>query len=116
MKKGLDFLNNGKLDQALTIFIDISKKDPKWAEAYNKIATIKFLKGDYLGSINDIKKTLKLEPRHFGAISGLVQINIILKEYKQALKNLNYVLKIHPFIDIKKLRPYIQNLLKKSSI
>ena len=116
MQKGVDLLNNGKLDQALTIFRDISKKDPKWAESFNKIATIKFLKGDYLGSINNIKKTLKLEPRHFGAISGLVQINIILKEYKQALKNLNYVLKIHPFIGIKKLRPYIQNLLKNSSI
>ena len=42
--------------------------------------------------------------------------NIILMEYKQALKNLDYVLKIHPFIGIKKLKPYIQNLLKNSSI
>ena len=116
MQKGLELLQNGKLDQALSLFKNLSKKEPKWAEPINKIATIKFLQGDYLGSINDIKLTLKLEPRHFGAISGLVQINIILKEYKQALKNLDYVLKIHPFIGIKKLRPYIQNLLKKSSI
>ncbi len=116
MQKGVNLLNNGKLDQALTIFIDISKKDPKWAEAYNKIAIIKFLKGDYLGSINDIKKTLKLEPRHFGAISGLVQINIILKKYEEALINLEYVLNIHPNIGIKKLKPYLKKLLKKSSI
>ncbi len=116
MQKGVDLLNNGQLDQALTIFIEISKKDPKWAESYNKIATIKFLKGDYLGSINDIKKTLKLEPRHFGAISGLVQINIILKKYEEALINLEYVLKIHPYIGIKKLKPYLKKLLKKSSI
>ncbi len=116
MQKGVDLLNNGKLDQALTIFIDISKKDPNWAESYNKIATIKFLKGDYLGSINDIKKTLKLEPRHFGAISGLVQINIILKKYEEALINLEYVLNIHPNIGIKKLRPYLKKLLKKSYI
>ena len=81
--------------------------------SYNKIATIKFLKGDYLGSINDIKKTLKLEPRHFGAISGLVQINIILKKYEEALINLEYVLNIHPNIGIKKLRPYLKKLLKK---
>ena len=116
MQKGLELLQNGKLDLALSIFKNLSKKEPIWAEPINKIATIKFLQGDYIGSINDIKSTLKLEPRHFGAISGLVQINIILKEYKQALKNLDYVLKIHPFIGIKKLRPYIQNLLKKSSI
>jgi len=116
MQKGVDLLNNGKLDQALTIFRDISKKDPNWAESYNKIATIKFLKGDYLGSINDIKKTLKLEPRHFGAISGLVQINIILKKYEEALINLEYVLNIHPNIGIKKIRSYLKKLLKKSYI
>ena len=39
-----------------------------------------------------------------------------LQKLNQALKNLDYVLKIHPFIGIKKLRPYIQNLLKQSSI
>ena len=116
MQKGVNLLNNGKLDQALTIFKDISKKEPNWAESYNKIATIKFLKGDYLGSINDIKKTLKLEPRHFGAISGLVQINIILKKYEEALINLEYVINIHPNIGIKKLRPYLEKLLEKSYI
>ena len=116
MQKGLELLQNGNLDRALSLFKNLSKKEPIWAEPFNKIATIKFLQGDYIGSINDIKTTLKLEPRHFGAIAGLVQINIILKEYKQALENLDYVLKIHPFIGIKKLKPYIQNLLKKSSI
>ena len=116
MQKGLELLKNGKLDRALSLFKNLSKKEPTWAEPVNKIATIKFLQGDYIGSKNDIKLTLTLEPRHFGAISGLVQINIILKEYKQALKNLDYVLKIHPFIGIKKLKPHIQNLLKKSSI
>ena len=116
MQKGLELLQNDKLDQALSLFKNLSKDEPNWAEPINKIATIKFLQGNYIGSINDIKSTLKLEPRHFGAISGLVQINIILKEYEQALKNLDYVLKIHPFIGIKKLKPYIQNLLKKSSI
>ncbi len=116
MQKGLELLKDGKLDQALSLFKNLSKKEPFWSEPINKIATIKFLQGDYSGSINGIKSTLKLEPRHFGAISGLVQINIILKKYKQALKNLDYVLKIHPFIGIKKLKPYIQNLLKNSLI
>ena len=116
MQIGLKLMENGQLVHAQKVFEEISIKDPSWAESYNKIATIKFLKGDYSGSINDIQKTLKLEPRHFGAISGLVQINIILKNYEQALKNLEYVLKIHPNIGIKKLRPYLKKLLKKSSI
>ena len=116
MQIGLKLMENGQLVHAQKVFEEISIKDPNWAESYNKIATVKFLKGDYSGSINDIQKTLKLEPRHFGAISGLVQINIILKNYEQALKNLEYVLKIHPNIGIKKLRPYLKKLLKKSSI
>ena len=116
MQIGLKLMENGQLVHAQKVFEEISIKDPNWAESYNKIATIKFLKGDYSGSINDIQKTLKLEPRHFGAISGLVQINIKLKNYEQALKNLEYVLKIHPNIGIKKLRPYLKKLLKKSSI
>ena len=116
MQIGLKLMENGQLVHAQKVFEEISIKDPNWAESYNKIATIKFLKGDYSGSINDIQKTLKLEPRHFGAISGLVQINIKLKNYELALKNLEYVLKIHPNIGIKKLRPYLKKLLKKSSI
>ena len=116
MQIGLKLMENGQLVHAQKVFEEISIKDPNWAESYNKIATVKFLKGDYSGSMNDIQKTLKLEPRHFGAISGLVQINIIFKNYKQALKNLEYVLKIHPNIGIKRLRPYLKKLLKKSTI
>ena len=101
MKRGTVLLANGELDQALNLFVDLSKKQPYWAEPINKIATIKFLMGDYFSSVDYIQQTLLLEPRHFGAISGLTQINITLKEYHKALKNLDYVISIHPFITIK---------------
>ena len=116
MQLGISLLQSGELDEAMQIFQSLSKEEPFWAEPINKIATIKFLKGDYFGSVNDIQLTLKLEPRHFGAISGLVQINMFLKNYNQALLNLDYVTDIHPFINIKNLRPLILKLIKKSSI
>ena len=116
MQRGVNLLQSGELNNALKIFESLSKKEPRWAEPINKIATIKFLMGDYLGSVNDIKLTLQLEPRHFGAISGLVQINIHLNNYNEALKNIDYVSKIHPFINIQQLRPHILKLIKKSSI
>jgi tetratricopeptide (TPR) repeat protein len=116
MKKGVVLLENGKLDKALDLFVNLSKKLPHWAEPINKIATIKFIMGDYLSSVYYIKQTLSLEPRHFGAISGLIQINIALKKYDKALKNLDNVTSIHPFITIKKIRPVILNMLKKSFI
>ena len=116
MQKGLELFQNSKFDQALSLFKNLSKKEPFWAEPINKIATIKFLQGDYLGSINDIKSTLKLEPRHFGALSGLVQINIILKNYHEALKNLDYVLTIHPYVGIRNIRHVILKMLNNSYI
>ena len=116
MKKAIKFMENGNLENALALLINLSKLEPNWAEPLNKIATIKFIQGDFYGSIRDIQLTLKLEPRHFGAISGLAQINFALKRYQDALKNINYVLKIHPFSGVKNLRLVILNLLKKSQI
>ena len=116
MKKGTFLLAQGELDKALELFEDLSKKEPYWAEPINKIATIQFLKGDYFSSIDYIKLTLSLEPRHFGAISGLTQINIALKKYDKALKNLDYMTNIYPLNSIKKLRPFIIIMLKKSYI
>ena len=116
MQRGVNLLQSGELQDALQIFKNLSKKEPFWAEPINKIATIKFLMGDYLGSVNDIQLTLQLEPRHFGAISGLVQINMFFKNYSEALKNLDYVILINPFISIQQIRPNIVKLIKKSSI
>ena len=82
----------------------------------DRIATIKFLMGDYEKSIRYIRLTLKKEPRHFGAIAGLVQINVILKKYDTALKHLASLEKIHPFISILSLRPGLEKLLKKHLI
>lgn len=116
MDECLVFFKNNKLDKANNCFTNLNKLDHNWAEPLNKIATIKFLMGDYEKSIRYIKLTLKKEPRHFGAIAGLVQINIILKKYDAALKHLVSLEKIHPFISILSLRPDLEKLLKKHSI
>ena len=113
MLEGIDLLNYGNLDKAYVIFKNLSEIEPKWAETYNKLATIKYLQRDYRSSIYYINLTLKLEPRHFGAISGLAQINLSLDKFDEALKNINYVLKIHPYIGIKKLKPLLLKKLNK---
>ena len=88
MKKCLINFQNGSLDKALNCFLNLHKLEQNWAEPLNKLATIKFMMGDYEGSLKDIRLTLQKEPRHFGAIAGLVQINFILKKYNEALANI----------------------------
>jgi len=116
MNKGIIFLNNGNLDNALKVFLNLCNVEPEWAEPFNKVATIKFLQKDYLTSIKYIELTLKKERKHFGAISGLAQINLRLGRFENALKNINQALKIHPFIGIKKLKPFLLKKLKKREI
>jgi len=116
MNKGVILLNNGNLNNALKVFLNLCKVEPEWAEPFNKVATIKFLQKDYLTSIKYIKLTLEKERRHFGAISGLAQINLRLGRYENALNNINQALKIHPFISIKKIKPFLLEKLNKKEI
>ena len=116
MKNGIQLMFSGKYNSALNIFIELTETEPNWAEPWNKIATIRFLQGDLYGSIRDIQSTLIREPRHFGALAGLAQINLSLGLYKDALANLEQAIKIYPLISIKSMKPLLLELINKREI
>jgi tetratricopeptide (TPR) repeat protein len=95
MDKGINAMDKKRLKQAESIFTSVIKSNPDFTEAWNKRATVRFFKGDFVGS--DIYEVLIREPRHFGAISGLGLINMHLNEPEKALNSFKLLQEIHPF-------------------
>ena len=96
LAKGSNLMDNQRLQEAKIIFSRVIEKDPEWAEAWNKRATVLYLIGDYKNSQKDIDKVLKLEKRHFGALAGQGLVNIELKNYEKAIKSYQKALEIYP--------------------
>ena len=101
---------------ALKLFTDVINEDPKWAEGWNKRATLLFILGDYEKSLEDIEKVLDLEPRHFGALSGRAQIYLSLKEYEKAVDDLRKAKSIYPLIKSGENIKLIEKIIKDQQI
>jgi tetratricopeptide (TPR) repeat protein len=96
MAIGVAALNDSDYAQAYRAFSRIVALAPNFAEGWNKRATVLYLMGRYDESIKDIGKTLALEPRHFGALSGLGLCNAQLQKEKEALDAFEKALAINP--------------------
>ncbi len=83
---------------ALDIVDSVIALEPKWADAWNKRATILFLQNDFDGSMRDIRQVLALEPRHYMAIGGISLIYQGMDNKKLALKAARQALEIYPFM------------------
>lgn len=87
--------------------------DPEWAEAWNRRATVFYLMDDDRRSMADIAETLKREPRHFGAITGMGLIFLRQGNKKQAFNAFARVLDIYPQLEtakhaVEQLRPEVE--------
>ena len=96
MVLGLSAMAVQDFPQALAAFGRIIETKPDFAEVWNKRATVHYLMGNYQRSTEDIEHVLALEPRHFGALSGLGLIALAIGEPKQALEAFEAALMIHP--------------------
>ena len=89
-------MNSGAFSQALRIYSQLIDSFPEYAEAWNKRATLYYILEDFAASISDIEATLALEPRHFGALSGLGLVYVQQGELRKARDAFTRLLAVHP--------------------
>ena len=117
LAQGSFLINQRELKKAYGLFSQIILEDPKWAEAWNKRATVLYMMGNYEQSQNDINEVLKIEKRHFGALSGQGLVQIELKNYDKAIESYKEVQKLYPSMEAPKVMiPRIKKLIKEQSI
>ena len=117
MKTGVASMNSGQFSAALEAFDKIVVLAPKFAEGWNRRATLHYFMGSYEASLKDIAKTLELEPRHFGALSGRGLVYTKLDDLERALDSFEAALEVYPqMIGPRNNAEAIRKILKKREI
>ena len=104
MTLGIAAMGNGQFDTALESFDAIIEAAPDFAEGWNKRATLYYLIEEYPASVRDVEATLRLEPRHFGALSGMGLIYTALEDDARALQWFERALAVNPNMPMIKIR------------
>lgn len=85
-------------DVALDLLDQVVTLAPNYAEGWNRRATVHFMMEDYAKSMSDIERTLRLEPRHFGALGGMARILKDTGRKELALEAYTRVLEVYPML------------------
>ncbi len=96
MVRGRVAMNIRNYEAALESFDAIVESAPDFAEGWNKRATLFYLMDRYAESVRDVERTLRLEARHFGALSGMGLISIELGDETAALDWFERALAVNP--------------------
>jgi tetratricopeptide (TPR) repeat protein len=108
MAEGVRLLEQQRYPEAVEVFDQIISRAPKFAEGYNKRATVFYLMQEFEKSIEDIHRTLEMNPVHFGALSGMGLCYLGLDEPRQALEWFERAIAVNPNMDT--IQSYIQQI------
>src|ERR1700710_1282488 len=88
-----------QMDVAQKLLDAVVKLRPDYVEAWNRRATLFYLRNDYTHSLEDIEQVLVREPRHFGALAGLGMIMQDIGDEKRALDAFRKALAVNPHLE-----------------
>jgi tetratricopeptide (TPR) repeat protein len=99
MTRVKDATDDKDLDLAIRLLDAVIALKPDYVEAWNRRATVYYLKQDYGHALADLRVVLAKEPRHFGALSGLGLILQDIGDDKHALEAYRKALEIDPHLE-----------------
>lgn len=84
---------------ALDLLDQVVVLKPDYVEGWNKRATLHYMEDRYGPALADIEHVLALEPRHYGALSGLGMILGELNDKRRAIEAFKNVLALYPQLE-----------------
>jgi tetratricopeptide (TPR) repeat protein len=99
LKRGREAIEAGEFALAIGHLTALTDHAPDFAEGWNARATAFYLSGQFGPSVADIRRTLALNPKHFGALGGLGMILEETGRTDAAQKAYEASLAIHPHQD-----------------
>ena len=98
MLRGMAEMQQQQFKASVETYTQLIEIAPELSEAWNKRATVHWLMGNFPASLADICETVKREPRHFGAYSGLGMIRAEMGENARAVAAFELARKWNPHI------------------
>ncbi|WP_233141363.1 tetratricopeptide repeat protein [Haematobacter missouriensis] len=74
LQRGRDAMETGDTQEAIEHLTALTDHAPDFAEGWNALASAYFQAGKFGPAVDDIRRTLALNPNHYGALSGLGMI------------------------------------------
>jgi tetratricopeptide (TPR) repeat protein len=99
LRDGIDAMEREDMAAAEATFTRLIEDAPEFPEGWNKRATVRYLAGDYAGSIADCRETLERNANHFGALSGQGLCHFMLRQFREAALLFRRALAVHPHLD-----------------
>lgn len=96
LNEGKSHLKNEAYEEAVERFTEVIEAAPEFAEGYNQRAIAYFLMEEWSKSIRDCKRTVALNPNHFGAFAGMGHVYVRLGKIEEAIDAYKKALIINP--------------------
>lgn len=99
LAKGARAMDRREYECAIEHFTRAIRLDPRFAEAYNQRAIVRYMLERYEESLEDCKHTVELMPLHFGAWAGMGHCHAHEGRLEEALACYTEALRINPHLD-----------------